>query len=168
MYGQGQLWQTCRLAELMSKKFTNAQQNYAVYELEMLVILEALLKWEDNLIGYDIHIITNHQALEFFKTQANLLLRQWQWINYMSHYKLDITYVKGELNKVVDCISQYFKSDHWNEAHEAHYYVNADVYIDSEEEDILYLQYCKVKDHVVDVWVMQVCKYWHSKQLQEQ
>ena len=37
-----------------------------------IVILEALLKWEDKLIGYRIHVVTDHQALEFFKTQDRL------------------------------------------------------------------------------------------------
>ena len=89
----------------MSCKFTAAQQNYAVHELETLAILEALLKWEDKLMGYKIHIITDHKALEFFKTQVHLSPRQHCWINYMSRYQFDITYVKGELNKVADCLS---------------------------------------------------------------
>ncbi len=72
MYVQGPTWQTCRPAGFMSNKFTNAQQNYWVFELEMLAMLEALLKWEDKLVGYWIHIVTDHQALEFFKTQAHL------------------------------------------------------------------------------------------------
>ena len=74
----------------MSKKFTTAQQNYAVHGLETLVILEALLKWEDKLIGYDIHIITNHKALEFFKMQLMLTVHQCRWM---------------DLNKVADCLS---------------------------------------------------------------
>ena len=44
MYGQGPTWQACRPADFMSKKFTNAQQNFAVHKLETLAILEALLK----------------------------------------------------------------------------------------------------------------------------
>ena len=53
----------------MSKKFTAAQHNYHVFEMETIAILEALLKWEDKLIGNKIHIVTDHGALEFFKTQ---------------------------------------------------------------------------------------------------
>ena len=45
MYGQSPTWQTCRPAGSMSKKFTDAQQNYTVHELETLAILEALIKW---------------------------------------------------------------------------------------------------------------------------
>jgi hypothetical protein len=51
VYGQGQSWQTCRPAGFMSKKFTSAQHNYRVFEMETIAILEALLKWEDKLIG---------------------------------------------------------------------------------------------------------------------
>ena len=69
VYGQGATWQTCRPARFMSKKFTAAQHNYHVFEMETIAILEALLKWEDKLIGNKIHIVTDHRALEFFKTQ---------------------------------------------------------------------------------------------------
>jgi len=34
--------------------------------METLAILEALLKWEDKLIGNHLHMVTNHWALEFF------------------------------------------------------------------------------------------------------
>ena len=71
MYGQGLTWQSCRPAGFMFKKFTTAQQNYAIHELETLAILEALMKWEDKLIGYDVHIIMDHKALEFFKNPIN-------------------------------------------------------------------------------------------------
>jgi RNase H-like domain found in reverse transcriptase len=84
MYGQGPSWQKCRPAGFMSKKFSSAQQNYAVHELEMLAILEALMKWEDKLMGYQIHVIMDHKALEFFKMQSTLMPHQWRWMDYMS------------------------------------------------------------------------------------
>jgi hypothetical protein len=76
MYGQGPTWQTCRPAGFMSRKFTDAQRHYRVFEQETIAILEALLKWEDKLIGYHIHVVTDHQALEFFKTQDRLSSQQ--------------------------------------------------------------------------------------------
>ena len=72
MYGQGETWQTCRPAGFISKKFTAAQMNYRVFEMETIAILEALLKWEDKLLGRRILVVTNHKALEFFKTQRCL------------------------------------------------------------------------------------------------
>jgi len=90
MYGQGLTWQTCRPAGFMSRKFTDAQRHYHVFEQETIAILEALLKWEDKLIGYCIHVVTDHQALEFFKTQDRLSSRQTQWMEYLSRFDFDI------------------------------------------------------------------------------
>src|SRR5712672_1735033 len=80
MYGQGATWQTCRPAGFMSKKFTAAQMNYQVFEMETIAILEALLKWEDKLLGRKITVVTDHKALEFFKTQRRLNNRQVRWM----------------------------------------------------------------------------------------
>jgi hypothetical protein len=35
----------------MFKKFSAAQTNYCMFEMETIAILEALLKWEDKLLG---------------------------------------------------------------------------------------------------------------------
>ncbi len=88
------------LADVLScwihvQKIYSAQHNYRVHELETLSILEALLKWEDKLMGYRIHVITDHQALEFFKTQSHLTGRQMRWMDYLSRFNFDITYIKG-------------------------------------------------------------------------
>jgi len=53
----------------MSCKFTDVQRHYHVFEQETMAILEALLKWEDKLIEYHIHVVTDHQVLESFKMQ---------------------------------------------------------------------------------------------------
>ena len=39
MYGQEPTWQDCQSTRFMSKKFTTAQQNYAVHELENWLFL---------------------------------------------------------------------------------------------------------------------------------
>jgi hypothetical protein len=136
MYGQGPSWDQCRPAGFMSKKFTNAQQHYAVHEQETRAILEALQKWEDKLIGHRFHVITDHKALEFFQTQAQLSNRQRRWMDYMSRFDFDITYVKGEYNKVADCLSRYFESDTSADVHEFHDYVQADRKVDPDGEDL--------------------------------
>jgi RNase H-like domain found in reverse transcriptase len=60
LYSQGLEWNTCRLAGFMSKKFCDTQFNYRVFEMETLAILEALLKWEDKLIGHKFTMVTDH------------------------------------------------------------------------------------------------------------
>ncbi|KAG6865661.1 hypothetical protein C0993_007886, partial [Termitomyces sp. T159_Od127] len=142
--------------------------NYAVHELETLMILEALLKLEDKLMEYKIHIITNHKALEFFKTQVHLLLQQWQWINYMLQYQYDITYVKGELNKVVDCLLKYFESDMHKDVHNVHDFVQADKRIDPDGEDLPLHRFQEIVEHHIEIQAMQACEVRHSKQLKEQ
>lgn len=68
VYGQGKDWRTCRPAGFMSKKFTSAQQSYCTFEHEALAVIEALMKWEDKLIGRKIIIAMDHEALKNIKT----------------------------------------------------------------------------------------------------
>ena len=49
IYRQGPEWQTCCPTGFLSKKFSSAQQNYCTHET--IAILEALIKWEDKLLG---------------------------------------------------------------------------------------------------------------------
>jgi hypothetical protein len=51
VYSQGPDWLTCWPAGFLSKKFSAAQHNYRTHEHETIAILEALLKWEDKLLG---------------------------------------------------------------------------------------------------------------------
>ena len=118
----------------MSRKFTNAQRHYRVFEQETIAILEALLKWEDKLMGYRIHVVTDHQALEFFQTQRRLSSRQTRWMEYLSRFNFDIRYVKGVLNKAADALSRYYESDTWADTHNVSEYVNADERINNIEE----------------------------------
>jgi hypothetical protein len=76
MYGQGETWQTCRPTGFMSKKFTAVQINYHMFKMETITILEALLKWEDKLLGCRILVVTDYKALKFFKMQWHLNSRQ--------------------------------------------------------------------------------------------
>ncbi|EIN13266.1 hypothetical protein PUNSTDRAFT_59179, partial [Punctularia strigosozonata HHB-11173 SS5] len=65
-----------------------------------LMILEALLKWEDKLMGQEINIVTDHRTLEFFKSQKDMAYHQWRWAKYISRFNRSIAYVKGEYNLV--------------------------------------------------------------------
>ena len=40
----------------------------------MITLLEALMKWEDKLLGRKFTLVTDHKGLEYFKTQKNLLV----------------------------------------------------------------------------------------------
>lgn len=136
MYGQGRDWHNCRPAGFMSRKFTAAQHAYRVFELETLAILEALMRWEDKLLGRKICIITDHEALKFFKTQERLSSRQARWMEYISRFDYEINYIQGELNKVADVLSRYYEYD--GDEDEATYdeYVKADARLDPDGDDL--------------------------------
>ncbi|VDC04642.1 unnamed protein product [Peniophora sp. CBMAI 1063] len=147
MYGQGSDWKTCRPAGFMSKKFTSAQMNYAVREMETLAILSALLKWEDKLLGYPIRVITDHKALEFFKSTNQRMLnpRQSRWMTFLERFHYTIEYVKGLENVVADAFSRYYSTDRWDEWHPDHEYVNADIRLDPEGEDLPWNRFAEIR-----------------------
>ena len=56
-------------------------------------------------------------------------------------FDYDITYVKGETNLVADALSRYHENDHWDEATDKSQYVNADLHLDPEGEDLPWVRF---------------------------
>ena len=135
-YGQGPTWDTCRPAGFISRKFTPAQMNYCTWEQELLGVLEALLRWEDKLIGLPFTIVTDHQALTFFNEAPTRSQRRMRWWEYLARFNFEMQYLKGEKNKVADSLSRYYASDKPGETHDISAYVNADSRLDPEGEDL--------------------------------
>ncbi|KAG6857955.1 hypothetical protein C0995_003882, partial [Termitomyces sp. Mi166 len=86
----------------------------------------------------------------------------------MSRYQFDITYVKGELNKVVDCLLQYFESDTIDDVHNVYDYVQADKQIDPEGKDLPLHRFHKIAEKRVEIQAMQAHELHCSKRLKEQ
>jgi hypothetical protein len=120
----------------MSKKFTAAQHVYATYERETLAILEALLKFEDRLLGCKFKVITDHETLTFLKTQKKLSYRQLRWVEYLDCFDMVIEAVEGATNKVADALSRYYASDTPDDHHRDYKYVNADIRLNKDLEDL--------------------------------
>src|SRR6266481_2706181 len=127
LYGQGPDWQTCRPMGFLSKKFSSAQQNYRTHEHETIVILEALLKWEDKLLGRKFIIVTDHKSLEYFETQPNLSSRQTRWWEY---------------------ISRFYESDYPDDKHPDHEFVSADARLDPDTELLPVQRYVELRSAV--------------------
>lgn len=136
LYGQGPEWQTCRPAGFMSKKFTNAQHSYFTYEQEALGALEALLKWEDKLIGRHFKLVTDHKALTFLSDKKKLPGRVERWIEFLARFDYEIIHVPGELNKVADALSRYYASEGDDVTHAPYDLVSADVRLDPDGETL--------------------------------
>ena len=93
----------------MSKKFSNAQQHYQTHEHKTIAMLEALMKWEDKLLGCKFTLVMDHKGFKYFETQKNLSDRQVQWWEFLSCFNYTIMHVDGVDNKVVDCLSCYYE-----------------------------------------------------------
>ncbi|KAF9484075.1 hypothetical protein BDN70DRAFT_768465, partial [Pholiota conissans] len=76
--------------------------------------------------------------------QNTLSNRQRRWLDYLARFTFDITYVKGELNKVADCLSRYYESDTPADKYKPYEFVNADVRIDKEGDDLPLPRYKEV------------------------
>ncbi|KAG6898703.1 hypothetical protein C0995_008733, partial [Termitomyces sp. Mi166 len=86
----------------------------------------------------------------------------------MSRYQFDITYVKGELNKVVDCLLRYFESDTIDDVHNVYDYVQVDKQIDPEGKDLPLHRFHKIAEKKVEIQAMQAQELRRSKRLREQ
>ena len=97
-------------------------------------MLEALMKWEDELLGRKFTLVTDHKGLEYFKTQKNLSDRQVQWWEFLSCINYTIMHINGIDNKVVDRLSRYYENDMSEDNHSENTYVNADIRLDPDGE----------------------------------
>ena len=87
------------------------QHNYHTHKHETLAVLEALMKWEDKLLGRKFTVVMDHKGLEYFKMQPNLSPRQTRWWEYLSHFNYNTIHVDGTQNQVADSLSCYYEYD---------------------------------------------------------
>jgi hypothetical protein len=110
-YSQGEDWKTMKPASFMSKKFTDMQCSYFTYEHETLGAIEALKKWDDNLLGLtEIWIITDHEALKTFMLKAHSRPCQICWLQWFSWYWLKFIHILGSQNGSADALSWLFEN----------------------------------------------------------
>ena len=64
-------------------------------------------------------------------------------MEFLLHFNLDITYVKGDSNLVADALSRYYESDDWDELcnEPQPEYVDIDARLDPEGQDLPWDQY---------------------------
>ena len=110
----------------------------------MIAILEALIKWEDKLLGQKFVIVTDHKGLEYFKTQPSLSSRQTRWWEYLSHFNFTIQHMDGDMNRVADYLSRYYESDGPDDHHPDHNFISADMKLNPDRELVPVQQYAEM------------------------
>ena len=99
-----------------SRKMTPAEQNYEIYDKELLAIVAALRHWRVYCEGASgLTIYSDHKNLTFFTTTKVLTRRQMRWSELLGEYKFEIVYTPGRENGRADALSR--RSDYM-EGHE--------------------------------------------------
>jgi hypothetical protein len=108
---QGNDQSKARIVAFWSGKFSAAQQNYPVHELELLAIVESLRRFRHLLQGVKFRIFTDHKGLEWIATQKKLSPRQARWLESISKFDFEVIYIPGESNVVADALSRMYSNE---------------------------------------------------------
>ncbi|GFW17947.1 retrovirus-related Pol polyprotein from transposon 17.6 [Trichonephila clavipes] len=91
----------------MSKKTNTAEEKYDSYELEVLVIINALKKFYVYLLGEHFKIVTDCSAFQMTMQKKELITRKARWALQLEEFDYDIEHRAGSRMNHVDALSQY-------------------------------------------------------------
>ena len=74
-----------------------AQQNYEIYDRELLEIVRALEEWRHYLEGnpFPVCVLSDHKNLEYFHTAQKFNRRQARWSLFLSQFDLQLQHISG-------------------------------------------------------------------------
>ncbi|KAK4519747.1 Ubiquitin-conjugating enzyme E2 2 [Mucor velutinosus] len=88
-----------------SKKFSMAERNYPAQERELLGVLHALRVWRCFIDGADYVVYTDHNPLQYLRSQSKPTARLVRWLSEIETYDPKILYKPGKINQVPDALS---------------------------------------------------------------
>ena len=92
----------------LSQALVGAEQNYQVYDLELLAVICALKAWRSYLISpvAPTVIYTDHQNITYFRQPQDLTVRQMRWHSILQEYPVRFVHIAGKKNGAPDLLSQ--------------------------------------------------------------
>ena len=92
----------------LSQALVGAEQNYQVYDLELLAIIRALKAWRPYLISPPEPMIfyTDHQNITYFRQLQDLTVRQMRWHSILQEYLIRFVHISGHKNGAPDLLSR--------------------------------------------------------------
>ena len=92
----------------LSQALVGAEQNYQVYDLELLAVICALKAWRPYLISppEPTMFYTDHQNITYFRQPQDLTARQMRWHLILQEYPIRFTHISGHRNGAPDLLSR--------------------------------------------------------------
>ena len=92
----------------LSQALVGAEQNYQVYDLELLAVIHALKVWRPYLISptEPTVIYTDHQNITYFRQPQDLTARQMHWHSILQEYPVRFVHISGHKNGAPDLLSR--------------------------------------------------------------
>ena len=87
-----------KLCAFLSHSLNLAEQNYNIYDRELLGVIHALKEWRHYLHGspHPVKVLTDHKNLTYFHQPQNLNQRQAHWLLDLSDFDLQLHHVPGK------------------------------------------------------------------------
>ena len=92
----------------LSKTFNEMEQNYEIYDRELLAIIQALEEWRHYIqgSGHTTVIYSDHQNLTYFRSTQKLNRRQARWSLCLSEFNVRLIHQPGSKMVQSDALSQ--------------------------------------------------------------
>lgn len=92
----------------LSKKFSEAEQNWSTWEKEAFAIKLALIEWQHWLEGMEelFEVWTDHKNLEILHQPRNLTAKQMRWAEFFPRYHFKLGHIPGKDNFLADALSR--------------------------------------------------------------
>jgi hypothetical protein len=99
---------TLRPVAYYSKRMNPAENNYEIYDKELLAIVRCFEQWRPELEGasFPITVLSDHKNLQYFATTKQLSHRQARWSEYLSRFQFTITYRPGKHGEKPDALTR--------------------------------------------------------------
>lgn len=91
-----------------SKKFTDAELKYSIYEKEAYSAILAIEKWHQFLEVQPFTLVTDNQALSYVLNSKRKLGRLTRWVERLLNLPFTVVHKKGSENLVADALSRLF------------------------------------------------------------
>lgn len=76
------------------------------HDLELEAIIHVLNMWTYYLPNRRFVLMSRHGGLSYLLDQPNINVRQAKWLDTLSDFDLEIRYIKGKENRVIDALSR--------------------------------------------------------------